>query len=128
MNAQKMDNGDYYLEFYEELDRRLTAFVAEQEQKEGNRMFLGKHDIKIPLMTFLFYQLMQEKDPYNVYRTHGMTINEAMKRVDAFLDMFKDDTLAQKEEDALMDVRQHPWYEMLSDYSGQLLIYLFNAR
>lgn len=128
MNAQKMDNGDYYLEFYEELDRRLTAFVAEQEQKEGNRMFLGKHDIKIPLMTFLFYQLMQEKDPYNVYRTHGMTINEAMKRVDAFLDMFKDDTLAQKEEDALMDVRQHPWYEMLSDYSGRLLIYLFNAR
>ncbi len=125
-HTKRMNMCDYYLEFHEELDRRLTAFVAGQE--EGNRMFLGKHDIKSPLITFLFYQLTREKDHYNACRTHGMTINEAMKRVDAFLDMFKDDILAQEEEDALMDVRQHPWYEMLSDYSGQLLIYLFNAR
>lgn len=124
-HTRRMNMRDYYLEFHEELDRRLIAFAAEQE--EGNRMFLGKHNIKSPLITFLFYQLTQEKDHYNACRINGMSVNEAMKRIDAFLDMFKGHALEPKEE-TLVEVWQHPWYEILSDYSGQLLIYIFNAQ
>lgn len=118
---------DYYVEFHEELDKRLQTFVCRQEQKGAERWRLGFHSIKESLTTHLFYQLMGEREYYNLYRLKGRKVNEAMSRVDAILELF--DTFSKAPNNAeITDVEQHPWRELLSAYKNQLVIYLFNAR
>lgn len=118
---------DYYLEFHEELDKRLEAFVSGHEQQDAARTLLGMHNIRIPWVTHLFYQLTHEREHYNRCRLEGMTVDRAMKRVDGFLSLFGDAPAAPAGK-TLTGLRQHPWYETLRDYRGQLLVYLFNAR
>lgn len=126
-NNKGMHTRDYYIEFYEELDKRLEAFAIQQKKEEAAKMLLGMHSVKEPLVTSLFYQLMQEKNYYNQRRLLGMNKDEAMKRVDAFLDLFHAVPFEQKEAE-ITAVQDHPWNEILADYKNQLLIYIFNPR
>lgn len=118
---------DYYLEFHEELDKRLLKFTSDLAEEDVTRMLLGKHYIKEPLITFLFYQLTHEKERYNRCRLDGKSIDESMGRVDAFLAMFGEG-VPEKKEEPITDICQHPWYEALSEYKNHIIIYLFNAR
>lgn len=118
---------DYYVEFHEELDKRLETFIFRQEQKEAARFMLGCHSVKGPLTTHLFYHLMGEREYYNFQRLEGKDVNEAMKRVDAFLELFATFPPEHKNEE-ITEAEQHPWHEMLSTYKNQVMIYLFNAR
>ena len=125
----KLNMKDYYLEFHEMLDLRLEAFILDQEQKCKGRMILGQHNITVPLLSLLFYQLTQERGYYNSCRISGQTVKESMKRVDKFLDMFEDvQFLEEQINDVLVDNQDIPFREVLSEYRGQLLIYIFNER
>lgn len=126
-NHKLMHTRDYYIEFHEELDKRLETFAIQQEQEDAARMLLGMHSVKEPLVTSLFYQLMQEKKYYNQRRLQGMNKDEAMKRVDTFLDLFHVVPSEQNEVE-LTAMQDHPWNEILADYKNQLLIYIFNPR
>lgn len=120
---------DYYLEFHEMLDNRLESFISDQERICKDRLMLGRHNIAIPLFSQLFYLLTREREHYNLCRINGQTVKASMDRVEKFLDMFEDLPL-QKEQrnDILTDSRDLPWYEVMSEYKGQLLIYIFNER
>lgn len=125
----KLDMKDYYLEFHDMLDYRLESFISDQELKCRGSLTLGRHNISVPLLLLLFYQLTQEREYYNSCRINGQTVKESMKRVDKFLDMFEDAQLQEEQRnDILVDIQDHPWYEVLSEYEGQLLIYIFNER
>ena len=117
---------DYYVEYYEELDKRLECFIS--DWGTDNKVTLGKHNVTEPLKTFLFYRLSMERDCYNEYRLKGMSVDGAMERVDAFLKMFNKERSIENQEEKLTDIEEHPWYELLSEYKGVLIVYLFNAR
>jgi len=118
-------NRDYYIEFHKELDKKLHHFVTEHSPMLG----LGGHDIRIPLVTYLFYQLTHEKEHYSQCRISGMDVNEAMGRIDRFLCMFDEDESDDVTDmEAQPDGRRHPWSEALQEYKGQLLVYVFNPR
>lgn len=120
---------DYYLEYYEELDKRLEQFVLQWARDK--QVLLGQHSVKEPLQTFLFYRLTAERKHYNQCRQKGMPVDASMKRVDAFLDIFgKEDhnAAACTSGKVLNKITEHPWYELLNPYQGQLLVYLFNER
>lgn len=121
-----MSMADYYVEYYEELDKRLDCFIV--SWGVNKKAWLNKYDLTEPLKTFLFYRLSMERDYYNQCRLQGMLINEAMERVDSFLGLFKKDNSGESQEKELVDVKEHPWYELLNGYRGMLIVYLFNAR
>lgn len=83
--------GDYYVEFYDELDKRICSFV--EEQAIAGKLLLGMHSVSIPLQTYLFYKLCAERNYYNQCRMNGMTVEISMKRIDALLDLFRQKTL-----------------------------------
>lgn len=120
------DVTDYYIEYYEELDQRLELFLI--NWGTDNEVRFGKSNIKEPLLTFLFYRLIMERDYYNHSRIKGMSVDIAMEQVDAFLNLFKIGHSKDESEDCLSDIREHPWHERLSEYKGVLIVYLFNAR
>lgn len=121
-----MEVTDYYVEYYEELDKRLECFIS--NRGTNNEVTLGKHNVAEPLKTFLFYRLSMERNYYNQCRLKGMPLNEAMERVDTFLKMFNKESRREDLEEKITDIKEHPWYELLSEYNGVLIIYLFNAR
>lgn len=122
-----MDKRDYYLEFHRQLDACLHTYLEVREKSVPNSFQVGNYSVKIPLMTYLFYQLMNHREFYNECRKNGKSIAEALAGVKTYLEHFSwndnsDETLC------LMDIQDHPWYDMLSSYQGQLLIYIFNQR
>lgn len=126
--TQQHHNQDYYVEFYEEAYRKLECLL--QSWVTDGNVRLNVHDIKVALHTFLFYRIGMEKEHYNQCRRNGMTIDAAMKRMDGLLEVFKKDK--QETENGLYavlsDIREHPWYEVLSENQGALIVYIFNAR
>lgn len=121
-----MEVADYYVEYYEELDKRLECFIS--DWGTDYEVKLDKHNVTEPLKTFLFYRLSMERDYYNQCRLKGMSIDEAMERVDAFMKMFNEESSGENQEEKRADMKAHPWYELLSEYKGVLIVYLFNAR
>lgn len=126
--TQQHHNRDYYVEFYEEAYRKLECLL--QSWGTDGNVRLNVHDIKVALRTFLFYRIGMEKEHYNQYRRNGMTIDAAMKRMDGLLEIFKKDR--QETENGLpavlSDIKEHPWYEILNENQGVLIVYIFNAR
>lgn len=120
---------DYYVEYYEELDRRLECFFSSSEIGRESAWLAG-FQVKEPLVTFLFYRLTMERDNYNFYRRQGMSGESAMHRIDVFLNRIKTVSTIRGEEenDILIDIEQHPWKAQLKDYKGCVLFYVFNAR
>ena len=119
---------DYYLEYHEELDKRLEQFV--QHLATGRQALLGQHNIKEPLQTFLFYRLTLERDHYNQCRLQGMSVDASLKRVNSFLSTFEKDgqKTEVRQEEVLSSVKDHPWNEQLTEYQGMPLVYIFNDR
>ena len=126
MNQHHAPN--YYLEYYEKLDEKLELFV--QHWTTDKQVLLGQYCVKKPLLTYLFYRMAEEKDHYNLCRLEGMSVNDSMKRIDALLDSFREENHETEscQEEVLHNIKEHPWYELLSEYQGQLLIYIFNDR
>lgn len=120
---------DYYIEYYEELDRRLESFFSSSEIGKKSTRLAG-FQVKEPLTTFLFYKLTMERDNYSFCRRQGMPVESAMSRVDAFLDRVKMvSTVREREkDDILTDLEQHPWSPQLKDCKGCVLFYVFNPR
>lgn len=120
----RMTQKDFYIEFYEEADRRINIFA--DSLKIENLTLLGKHDIRVPLITYLYTLIFNEKEHYNQCRKTGMDINQSMKRVDGLLKTFRYSDKEEQEE--WIDFELHPWKEALAEYSGYLWIYLYNER
>ena len=61
----------------------------------------------------------------------GWAVEEAMSRVDAFLNRLRNMAPMSLEgagEDSLLDVQKHPWREPLEECHGCVLVYVYNAR
>ena len=125
-----MEQHDFYVEFYEELDKRLEHFFDFAESGRACVSLAG-FPVKEALRTYLFYCLSIERTPYDRCRRQGMGVEDAMSRVDAFLDRLQDATPAVPEdtgEDVRVEVWEHPWKDALEACRGCLLVYVFNAR
>lgn len=125
-----MEQHDFYVEFYEELDKRLEHFFDFAESGRACVSLAG-FPVKEALRTYLFYRLSIERTPYDRCRRQGMGVEDAMSRVDAFLDRLQDATPAVPEdtgEDVRVEVWEHPWKDALEACRGCLLVYVFNAR
>lgn len=48
---------------------------------------IGDYEIKVPLLTYLFYQQIGENNFHNQCRIKGMNIDESMQRIDSFLSL-----------------------------------------
>ena len=122
-----MNTRDYYIEFLEELDKRLYSFVSDLESRDATLLMLGNHSIKIPLFHYLYCKLMMWKGNYNQCRINGMNVDESMCDIQKHLDTFQ--TFPNKITDiAEIELHKHYWYEMLSDYKNQLIVYVYNKR
>ena len=123
-----MPKRDYYVEFYEELNKRLELFVENPVSEK--RLLWGKHHLKWALHTYLFYRLCMEREYYNQCRLKGMSIDVSMKRVDAVLAIFMKESTHSTETESVMveDIERHPWYKLLNGHKGALVVYIFNAR
>lgn len=122
-----MDKRDYYLEFHRQLDACLHAYLDRQEKSVPGSFQIDNCSVKIPLMTYLFYQLMNQREFYNECRKNGMGIAGALAGVNAYLERFVWNHIIDVNFDS-MPIQDHPWYDVLSPYRGQLLIYIFNQR
>ncbi len=118
---------DYYIEFHEELDKRLDAFTSTIEQTDKQLVMLGDQSVKTALSHQLYYQLMQEKESYSQCRIKGMDVNKAMNKIDKYLNSFQF-LSSSTTETPKVDLRNHDWYKMLSDYKNLLVVYVFNQR
>lgn len=122
-----MDKRDYYLEFYELLDSCLHEFLEKTEKKVPSIFRIRGYSIKIPVVTYLFYQLMNQRDYYNKCRKRKKSIVESFANVFAYLERFtKHDTT--EEYRNTINITDHPWYDKLSSFQEALLIYVFNQR
>ena len=119
-----MNNIDFYVEYYEELDRRLDCFLSASRKDKEIR--LGGQNIKEPLHTFLFYRFTMERDYYNQCRIKGMSIDKAMEQIDSFLNSFEIGKGEQNYD--LLDIENHCWCNLLSEFEGALIVYIFNER
>lgn len=119
---------DYYLEYQEELDKRIEQFL--QHWETGNLISLGEHSLNEPLHTFLFYRLISEREHYNQCRLKNMTVDASMERVDGLLDILNNEgqKTVNRREEILTDIKEHPWNELLGEYKGLLLVYVFNDK
>lgn len=73
-----MKQGDYYVAYYAELEKRVEAFLWDF----GTR--LGDFDIKKPLQMFLCDRLSLEWEEYYRRRQQGLDTDAAMQRIDCF--------------------------------------------
>lgn len=125
-----MKQSDYYLEFYDELDKRLEHFGVSSDRSRRSVCLAGV-SVQDALQTHLFYRLSMERNAYNRCRRQGMAVEEAMSRVDAFLNRLRNMAPMSLEgagEDSLLDVQKHPWREPLEECHGCVLVYVYNAR
>ena len=51
-----MDRRDYYVEYYEVLDRVLSDYVNQLREKREHWLKMGRHDVGVPLINLLFWQ------------------------------------------------------------------------
>lgn len=152
-----MQRRDYYIEFHEELDRALQAFVRERLEKDPFAFHVAGHSVAIPLVTSLFYQLMGEREAYNAARLKGKSISSSLAPAVSYLACFSCDAptgetgetgetdedtptgetgkTGETDEDApdgeteeKNDPQAHEWQEALKPFRGQLVFYLYNYR
>lgn len=128
METIQKQKRDYYVEYYEELYKKLISFINTWDV--DGQVWLGKHSIEKPLQTFLFYRLSMERDHYNKCRLAGMSIDASMKRVNALLDILKKEDIGviDKIPPKINNIEDHPWCDLLREYRGVLVVYIFNAR
>lgn len=47
-----MDRRDYYVEYYEVLDRVLSDYVNQLREKREHWLKIGRHDVGVPLIIY----------------------------------------------------------------------------
>ena len=55
-NKKDMDRRDYYVEYYEVLDRVLSDYVNHLREEKEYWLKIGRHDVGVPLINLLFWQ------------------------------------------------------------------------
>ena len=121
-----MDRRDYYVEYYEVLDRVLSDYVNQLREKREHWLKMGRHDVGVPLINLLFWQFTWHREEYDRLRKEGKSCGEALGSVKEILaDKQVEEWERQEEEYKIYD---HEWYEALAPYGGQLVIYIYNAR
>lgn len=121
-----MDRRDYYVEYYEVLDRVLSDYVNQLREKREHWLKMGRHDVGVPLINLLFWQFTWHRKEYDRLRKEGKSCGEALGSVKEILaDKQVEEWERQEEEYKIYD---HEWYEALAPYGGQLVIYIYNAR
>lgn len=121
-----MDRRDYYVEYYEVLDRVLSDYVNQLQEKREHWLKMGRHDVGVPLINLLFWQFTWHREEYDRLRKEGKNCGEALGSVKEILaDKQVEEWERQEEEYKIYD---HEWYEALAPYGGQLVIYIYNAR
>lgn len=118
-----MKQGDYYVAYYAELEKRVEAFLWDF----GTR--LGDFDIKKPLQMFLCDRLSLEWEEYYRRRQQGLDTDAAMQRIDRFFSAMRGRPVREYEDadPILTDIRLHPWHEVLDGYKGVILVYVSDA-
>ena len=121
-----MDRRDYYVEYYEVLDRVLSDYVNHLREEKEYWLKMGRHDVGVPLINLLFWQFTWHREEYDRLRKEGKSCGEALGSVKEILaDKQVEEWERQEEEYKIYD---HEWYEALAPYGGQLGIYIYNAR
>lgn len=121
-----MDRRDYYVEYYEVLDRVLSDYVNHLREEKEYWLKIGGHDVGVPLINLLFWQFTWHREEYDRLRKEGKSCGEALGSVKEILaDKQVEEWERQEEEYKIYD---HEWYEALAPYGGQLVIYIYNAR
>ena len=121
-----MDRRDYYVEYYEVLDRVLSDYVNHLREEKEYWLKMGRHDVGVPLINLLFWQFTWHREEYDRLRKEGKSCGEALGSVKEILaDKQVEEWERQEEEYKIYD---HEWYEALAPYGGQLVIYIYNAR
>ena len=52
-NKKDMDRRDYYVEYYEVLDRVLSDYVNHLREEKEYWLKIGRHDVGVPLINLL---------------------------------------------------------------------------
>lgn len=115
-----MKQGDYYVAYRAELEKRVEAFLRDSETR------LCDFDVRKPLQTFLCGRLSLEWKEYYRHRQQGLDTDAAMLRVDRFFNAMHDRPVREYEDadPILTDIRLHPWHEVLDGYKGTVLVYV----
>ena len=61
-NKKDMDRRDYYVEYYEVLDRVLSDYVNHLREEKEYWLKIGRHDVGVPLINLLFWQFTWHRD------------------------------------------------------------------
>ena len=80
-----MDRRDYYVEYYEVLDRVLSDYVNQLREKREHWLKIGRHDVDVPLINLLFWQFTWHREEYNRLRKEGKSCGEALGSVKEIL-------------------------------------------
>ena len=114
-----MDRRDYYVEYYEVLDRVLSDYVNHLREEKEYWLKMGRHDVGVPLINLLFWQFTWHREEYDRLRKEGKSCGEALGSVKEILaDKQVEEWERQEEEYKIYD---HEWYEALAPYGGQLV-------
>lgn len=57
-----MDRRDYYVEYYEVLDRVLSDYVNHLREEKEYWLKIGGHDVGVPLINLLFWQFTWHRE------------------------------------------------------------------
>lgn len=121
MNIAEMDI-DYYIEFYDELDKRIEIFL------DNSPTILCGIELREIIRTFLFYRLNIESDNYRKQRKEGKSVKESMSRIVEYFENVYNSCEITDCEDELLDLKEHPWENFLSAYRHSILIYIFDEE